>query len=105
MTGRMISRNVKIGDQRTSLRLEESVWEALDDICLREGITCHELCTRIEAVRHGSNRTAAVRAVIVMYYRLIAGSAGGGGLHHANRNRDGSPVLDRTLRRAFGGLG
>lgn len=74
MKHRLISRNVTIDGRRTSIRLEEEMWAAFDEICHREGLTAHALCSLIEKKRLNSNRTSAVRAYIVLYYRLAAGT-------------------------------
>ena len=70
MNARMLTRNIVIGSRRTTVRLEAAIWEALDEICVRERTTRHELCTRIDANRDGINRAQAIRSVIINYYRL-----------------------------------
>lgn len=70
MNARMLTRNIVIGSRRTTVRLEAAIWEALDEMCVRERITRHELCTQIEARRDGINRAQAVRSIIINYYRL-----------------------------------
>ncbi len=70
MNARMLTRNIVIGSRRTTVRLEAAIWEALDEMCVRERATRHELCTQIEAGRDGINRAQAVRSVVVNYYRL-----------------------------------
>lgn len=77
MSNQLISRNVTVGGHRTSIRLEGASWDALDDICKFEAIGVNELCTIIEALRHGSSRTSAVRAFIVTYFRRAAMENGG----------------------------
>lgn len=76
MQGSLVSRNVTISGHRTSIRLEQATWNALDQICSIEGKTIHELCSLIEQFRHGSSRTSLVRAFIVTYFRVAANSAG-----------------------------
>ncbi len=71
MKAKLVSKNVTINGRRTSLRLERASWEALDDICKCEKLTMHELCTLIDNSRHGSSRTSAVRAFIVIYFRTL----------------------------------
>ncbi len=68
---RMITRNIVIGTQRTTIRLEAAVWEALDDICVRERMTRHEFCSRVEALRNGGNRAQGIRTVVVNYCLLF----------------------------------
>lgn len=52
------------------------MWDALEEVCSREGLSVHELCTRIEMRRTGSSRTAAVRAFILGYFREAASDTG-----------------------------
>ncbi|MCM8735048.1 hypothetical protein TSH7_13180 [Azospirillum sp. TSH7] len=76
------SQNIMIGGHRTSMRLEPSMWDALEDIGRREGLTVNRLCTQIkerieeQARRRGINPedadvtlTSAVRVFIASYYR------------------------------------
>ena len=71
------SQNIMIGGHRTSMQLEPSMWDALEDICRREGLTVNKLCTQIkdrldeQARRRGSaleetdvTLTSAVRVFI-----------------------------------------
>ncbi|HCS69150.1 MAG TPA: hypothetical protein DIW51_04200, partial [Rhodospirillaceae bacterium] len=37
-----------VNGRRTSLRLENATWDALDQICECEKTTVHELCSMIE---------------------------------------------------------
>lgn len=71
MRSTLVSRNVTILGRRTSLRLEIEIWEAIEEICQREGLTLHELCSLIEPVRlQGTSRTSAIRAFTVLYYKM-----------------------------------
>lgn len=74
-----ICRNVNVGPRRTSIRLEEELWSAVNELCTREGMTVHELCTLLDKVRGESSLTAALRVFLVVYYRLAATDSG-----HAN---------------------
>ena len=73
---RLQSRNVTVGGHRTSLRLEQDVWDALEEVCSREAMSVHALCTLIEQRRVGSSRTAAVRAFVLGYFREAASDTG-----------------------------
>ena len=75
----LVNRNVTIEGRRTSLRLEPTMWDAMDEICRRETITRSQLCETIYKFKHVYTRTAAVRAFIVNYYRAAATEEG-----HAN---------------------
>lgn len=84
MTG-MVNRNVTLRDRRTSLRLEPSMWEALDEVCRRERHTLHEVCTMVESQRGPLSLTAAVRVFILGYYRAAATEAGHRAAGHGKR--------------------
>lgn len=81
MRSTLISKNVTIRGRRTSLRLEEEIWEALRDICRHESVNIHELCTMIEERRGQSSRTSTVRAFVVTYLRI------------ASKDHDGQSVV------------
>ena len=66
------SRNVTIAGHRTSVRLEDEIWEGLDEICRRESLSLAELCTMIERRRRGASRTSAIRVFILTYFRAAA---------------------------------
>lgn len=79
MNPRMYTRNVVIDGRRTTVRLEGSVWSALDEICVRERMTRHDLCSRIEEMRGVANRAQAIRAAVVSYFRTLSKPGGGRG--------------------------
>ena len=60
-SSRLINRNVVAERGRTSMRLEPELWDALAEICLREGEDLNRLIRRIEAIGHSGGRTSAVR--------------------------------------------
>jgi len=78
----LVNRNVHIRSRRTSLRLEPAMWDALEEICGREGMTEHELCTRIDGLDIASSLTASVRVFIVTYFRGAATEKGHAGVGH-----------------------
>jgi predicted DNA-binding ribbon-helix-helix protein len=65
----MQMRNVRIGGRRTSIRLEPTLWDAVEEICARERLGLGALCERIAAERPGGNFTSALRCWVVDYYR------------------------------------
>ncbi len=72
-----VSRNVTVSGRRTSLRLEPSMWEALGEVCRREGVSASELCSEIDRKRRrGSSLTAAVRVFLLVYFRQAATEQG-----------------------------
>jgi predicted DNA-binding ribbon-helix-helix protein len=70
------NRNVTVNGRRTSMRLEQEMWDALSEICRREDMTVHELCSLIDDRRGLSSLTAATRVFILMYYRAAATDEG-----------------------------
>ena len=85
MNAQMQTRNIMIAKRRTTIRLEAAVWDALDEICEKEGLSRHDLCTRIDAVRDGANRAQAVRATVINYLRLAAAGTAGNRIEAALR--------------------
>lgn len=78
----LVNRNVFVANRRTSLRLEPAMWEALGEICQREGLTVHQLCTEVDRRRQSSTLTAAIRVFIVSYFRAAATEEGHAGTGH-----------------------
>ncbi|MDE2007300.1 MAG: ribbon-helix-helix domain-containing protein [Rhodospirillales bacterium] len=58
------------------MRLEPELWEALLEICQREGRDVHSLIREVDATRHAGGRTSAVRVFLVEYYRAAATETG-----------------------------
>ncbi|MFC7332433.1 ribbon-helix-helix domain-containing protein [Rhodocista pekingensis] len=72
-----IIRNVTVLGQRTSVRLEPEMWDALLDVCRREGRSVHEVCSRIaEAKPPAASLTAAIRVFLLSYFRRAATEQG-----------------------------
>lgn len=71
-----ISRNVTIQGHRTSLRLQKEMWDAIDEICRRERLSIHQLCSRIAEHRGGRSLTSEVRVHAISYFRAAASDEG-----------------------------
>lgn len=65
-------RNVTLGSRRTSVSLEEQVWDGLIEVCRREEVGLDELCTSVEARRVESSMSSALRVFLLTYYRHAA---------------------------------
>ena len=78
----LVSRNVSLVDRRTSIRLEPEMWDALHEICVREGRSINEICSEIDRNRSQSGLTAGVRVYILNYFRQAATEEG-----HARASR------------------
>jgi predicted DNA-binding ribbon-helix-helix protein len=72
----LISRNVTLAGRRTSLRMEQAVWHALEEIAQRENWTLHALVQQIDRQRHERTLTAGVRVYVLQYFRAAATEAG-----------------------------
>ena len=70
-TGRRLKRNVRIGDRRTTIVLEAYVWDSIDSMLLREGVSLDEFCSRVEATRLQSSMASSARLVVLTYFRLL----------------------------------
>jgi predicted DNA-binding ribbon-helix-helix protein len=83
----LVSRNVTIAGHRTSCRLEPFMWDALYDICARERVTIHTLCTRIsERKDANTSLTAAIRVFALAYFRAASTEEGHMRASHGNGN-------------------
>lgn len=98
----LINRNIKVGNHRTSMRLERSMWSALEEIAEREVKSIHDLATLVDAQRDESSLTAAMRVFILSYFRAASTDIGhiraGHGIHSSstkgNSTMDGLESLD-----------
>lgn len=69
----MLSRNVRIHNRRTSVRLEPAMWAALNEIAMAENCTIHDLCGAVHDLKdEGVSFTAALRVFLMEYYRTAA---------------------------------
>ncbi len=67
----LVSRNIIVKGKRTSIRLEPTLWEALETIAQEEGRTINQICSQIaDTAAENSSFTSAVRVYIISY--LIA---------------------------------
>jgi predicted DNA-binding ribbon-helix-helix protein len=73
---RLVNRNVVAERGRTSMRLEPELWEALLEICGREGRDMSSLVRQVEQNGHAGGRTSAVRVFVMSYFRDAATEAG-----------------------------
>ena len=88
---RLINRNVVAARGRTSMRLEPELWEALSEICGREGQDMSSLVRKVEQKGHAGGRTSAVRVFVLSYFRGAATEAGHQGAGHGVLAVNGHP--------------
>ena len=65
----LVMRNVVVAGVRTSMRLEQAMWDALHEIATHERTNINELVTRISRASGRASRTSAVRVFIMSFYR------------------------------------
>lgn len=69
MRSSLVTRNVRIHDRRTSVRLEPQLWRALETIAELEAVDLNEICSRVEDSRGPDGGfTSALRVYIVEYF-------------------------------------
>lgn len=64
-----------IAGRRTSMRLEEAYWSALQEVARKEEMSVSALCSRIEASRGSASMTSATRVFLLDYFRRMASAA------------------------------
>lgn len=72
----LVTRNVRIGSKRTSVRLEPELWSALERIANREQCDINEICTKVADQKSPiGGFTSALRVYIVCYLGGVAPAA------------------------------
>ncbi|WP_246337716.1 ribbon-helix-helix domain-containing protein [Azospirillum oleiclasticum] len=97
------SMNIMLDGHRTSMRLEPSMWTALEEIAGRERMSVNDVCSRIKNRLEEQNRrkgttadssdvtlTSAVRTFIVSYFRNAQTEDGHS---RAGHGRGGDPFV------------
>ena len=64
-------RNITLGQRRTSVSLEEQIWDGINDICRREAVSIDELCRAVEMRRVESSMSSALRIFLLTYFRHV----------------------------------
>lgn len=73
----LVSRNITLNGHRTSMRLEPAMWNALIEICRREKLSIHQLCSMVAQHKaEESSFTASVRVFAMSYYKSAATEEG-----------------------------
>ncbi len=89
---RLVNRNITAGTGRTSMRLEPEVWDALREVCLREGIELRDLIRSVERTAPAGGRTSAVRVHVLEYFRAAATPEGHELVGHGSSTATGMPL-------------
>jgi predicted DNA-binding ribbon-helix-helix protein len=71
----LITRNLRLGRGRTSIRLESLEWAALDAICAAEGVDRHHFAMQVDRDpgRREKTLTSRVRSAILAYFVVRSG--------------------------------
>jgi predicted DNA-binding ribbon-helix-helix protein len=93
---RLVNRNVVAERGRTSMRLEPELWEALLEICGREGQDMSSLVRKVEQSGHAGGRTSAVRVFVLSYFRDAATELGHAAAGHGSLSLNRHPEAART---------
>ena len=93
---RLINRNVVAERGRTSMRLEPELWEALLEICGREGQDMSSLVRKVEQNGHAGGRTSAVRVFVMSYFRDAVTEAGHSAAGHGTLSPSRQPEPARS---------
>ena len=67
----LLCKNVIVNGRRTSMRLDRETWISLADICAREGVTLHDICSRIDVVKGKAGFSASTRLFVLTYFRNL----------------------------------
>jgi predicted DNA-binding ribbon-helix-helix protein len=96
---RLVNRNITAGGGRTSMRLEPEVWDALREICLREGMELRDLIQLVERTAPVGCRTSAVRVHVLTYFRSAATEEGHRAAKHGlDGHRSSSEIMESSRR-------
>jgi predicted DNA-binding ribbon-helix-helix protein len=82
------------------MRLEPEVWDALREVCLREGIDLRDLIKRVEQESAPGGRTSAVRVHVLQYFRAAATEEGHREVGHGSatiHEKPGSAAPETTV--------
>ncbi|MDG3444641.1 ribbon-helix-helix domain-containing protein [Nitrospirillum amazonense] len=68
-----VPRSVRIGNRRTSMRMEPVFWRAIEEIAVREKTDVTTLLTLIDGFRiKDVNRTSAIRMAVLDYWLRVS---------------------------------
>jgi predicted DNA-binding ribbon-helix-helix protein len=58
------------------MRLEPELWDALLEVCQREGRDLNQVIRNVDSMRFAGTRTSAVRVFLLHYFRCAATEMG-----------------------------
>ena len=69
--GRRLKRNLRVGGCRTTIVLEAYVWDSIDSMLNREGVSLDTFCADVDDTRLHSSMASSARLVVLAYFRLL----------------------------------
>jgi predicted DNA-binding ribbon-helix-helix protein len=69
MRSPVVKRSIYFGGRKTSVALEDAFWRGLKDIAQTRQMTVSHLVGAIDAERHQSNLSSALRLFVLKFYR------------------------------------
>lgn len=87
-----VLRNVVLHGRRTSIRLESTIWEAIEEICRRERLNLHEFCSLVRNRERRGSLTASVRVFVLLYFRAAATEHGHNRVGHGRILMEHKPL-------------
>ena len=84
MTGAGIRKNISIHDRRTTIVLEQLVWDGLLDICRWESLSLDALCETVVGRRGAASMSSMLRTTLLEYYREMADAHAAGAPNQAD---------------------
>ncbi len=67
----MNCRNLKVNGRRTSLRLEQEIWDALEDVARRRCLSVSDLVSEVDGRRGDGALASELRVYLLGYYRTV----------------------------------
>lgn len=67
----MIKRNLQLPDRRTSIQLEDYVWQSIDAILSLETISLSMLCAELDRNRREMKLASSMRLFALIYFRTV----------------------------------
>lgn len=71
----LVMRNVRVGGRRTTVRLEQTYWDALDEVSRQARMSRDALCGMVYDAGGGKRLTANLRLFLLNYYRRPSAAA------------------------------
>ena len=88
LSGTAMRKNISIDDRRTTIVLEQPVWDGLLDICRWEGLSLDALCEMIVGRRGDASMSSMLRTTLLEYYRVMVEAPAESGEASAGRTLD-----------------